>query len=113
MTIKNIQAKCAHPDISPNDLYVEISRIRDGAKIYNSSTGYLGDYQRIGRASWTERLPKKVHNEDAYLLLCLNKQDFTSMKYISFSPDDFEVEKPDSLNFEVDMFEIMMEVDWE
>lgn len=99
--------------MSTHDIYIEISRIRDEAKVYNSPTGYLNSYQRKGSLSWTERLPKVVKNEDSYLLLCLDKQDFTSMKYTSFCPNDFEAEKPRNLNFEVDIYEVVMEVSWE
>ncbi|MGB1241989.1 MAG: hypothetical protein ACPG49_05680 [Chitinophagales bacterium] len=113
MTIKTIQTKCAYSETSPNDIYIEISRIRDGGKIYNSPTGYLNGHQRKGGLSWTERLPKMVDNNDTYLLLCLNKQNFASIKYTSFCPKDFEAEKPSNLNFEVDIYEVVMEVDWE
>lgn len=112
MTIKNIRIECADSNISLDHLYLEISRIRDRAKIYNSPTGYFGKYRPKGNQSWTERLPKKIDMKDAYLLLCLDKNDFGSMQYTSFCPDDFGVEKPDSLNFEIDIFEIKMEVDW-
>ncbi|MEZ4886591.1 MAG: hypothetical protein R3E32_17805 [Chitinophagales bacterium] len=115
MIITHIQTTCNDSDVGTKDIYIEISRIRDGSKIYNSRTGYLGHHQQQGAYSWTERLPKSVKNEDAYLLLCLNKQNLyrRSIKYTTFCPHDFEVEKPNRLNFEVDVYDILMEVSWE
>lgn len=115
MTIRQIKVQCTQPHIDFNDIYIEISRIYDGSKVYNSPTGYFGNYERKGNASWTERLPKLVKNEDTYLILCLNKQFLAqyNMKYTTFRPCDFAEGKPDNLCFEVDVYKVCMEVGWE
>ncbi|MFK7906048.1 MAG: hypothetical protein AB8B69_13025 [Chitinophagales bacterium] len=115
MIIKDINVQCVHSDINSQDIYLEISRIRDRSKIYNSPRGYFGNYQRKGNVSWAERLPKIVNNHDSYLLLCLNKEalQYHAMKYTTFCPNNFEAEKPNNLRFEVDMYEVFMEVAWE
>ena len=115
MTIKKINLQCHHSDIELKNIYVEISRVYDRRKIYNSPTGYFGNYQRKGNASWTERLPKTIDNNDSYLLLCFNKSELSyhAMKYTTFSPSDFKGEKPVHLNFEIDIYEVSLEVSWE
>ncbi len=115
MIIRQIKVQCTQPYIDFNDIYIEISRIYDGSKIYNSPTGYFGNYTQQGNASWTERLPKIVKNNDSYLIFCLNKQLLTShpMKYTTFCPNDFEEEKPINLCFEIDIYEVYIDVIWE